>query len=217
MSEESKTASIKTNVAGLLQLFGPPPVLSSESIQAYEEAMTLLLGSFLPQDFMEQLLIKEVGDSTWEAARYARHKTLQMERRFRARLAHQAQRRQVAAERKMSPAETPAEQNGKPPTDPEDVLAGLVEQIDGIVVRPATELEHARALEVGIVYHQHLDKAHLTALARRDKALEQLERYRDGLGRLLRQVSDQIIEAHANVADVQGGQVTAPPISSDEQ
>jgi hypothetical protein len=69
----------------------------------------------------------------------------------------------------------------------------------------------------GSCINQHLDKAHLTALARRDKALEQLERYRDGLGRLLRQVSDQIIEAQANVVDMQGEQVTAPPISSGEQ
>jgi hypothetical protein len=152
MSEELKTASVKTKVAELLQLFGPPPVLSSESIQAYEEAMTLLLGSFLPQDFMEQLLVKEVADSTWEAARYARHKTLVMERRFRARLAYQAQRRKAAAGSKMSPAKTSAEQNGRLSTDPEDVLEELVEQIDGMVLKPANELDHARALEVGIVY-----------------------------------------------------------------
>jgi hypothetical protein len=211
MNEQFKSASIKTNVTELLQLFGPPPVLSSESMQAYEETMTRLLGSLLPQDFMEQLLIKEVADSTWEAARYARHKTLLMERRFQARLAFQAQRRKAAAPSK----EAPANQIGK--LSPEDVLEGLVDEVDAILQKPATELDHACALEVGIVYFQHLDRAHLTALARRDKALEQLERYRDGLGRLLRQVSDQIIEAQANVVDVQGEQVTAPPISSDEQ
>jgi hypothetical protein len=163
------------------------------------------------------LLIKEVADSTWEAARYARHKTLVMERRFRARLEFQAQRRKVAAERKMSPAKAPAEQNGKLSTNPEDVLEGLVDEVDAILQKPATELDHACALEVGIVYFQYLDKAHLTALARRDKALEQLERYRDGLGRLLRQVSDQIIEAQASAVDVQDEQVTAPSISPDEQ
>ena len=43
-------------------------------------------------------------------------------------------------------------------------------------------------------YHERLDKALITALARRDKALEQLERYRDGLGAQLRQASDKIID-----------------------
>ena len=191
MTYESQTSRTSADVADFLQLFGPPPVLSSESIEAYELMMARLLECFAPQDFMEQLLVKEIADSTWEATRVMRHKTLVMERRVRDRLGHQEARRKLAAQPKDAPSD-PKAAKWKPAT-PEDILDGLVAEVDAILLPPATELAHARALELGMDYHESLDKALITALARRDKALEQLERYRDGLGAQLRQASDKII------------------------
>jgi hypothetical protein len=52
-------------------------------------------------------------------------------------------------------------------------------------------------------------------LRRRNIALEQIERWVDGLGHTLRQVSDKIIEASAT--DASQTEVTAPPIASDDQ
>jgi hypothetical protein len=174
-----------------------------------------LLDSFVPPDFMAQLLVKEVADSTWEATRLGRHKTLLMERRWRDRLKFQAQRVKDAAASKEACVNKPTGQNGKPSSDPEDVLEGLVEEIDGMVLKPLAELEHARALEVGIVYYERLNNAHVLALARRNNALEQLERYQDGLGHTLRRVSDGIIEG--SVAEGLPQQVAAPAITSGEQ
>ena len=101
MTYESQTSRTSADVAEFLQLFGPPPVLSSESIEAYELIMARLLECYAPQDFMEQLLVKEIADSTWEVTRNMRHKTLVMERRVRDRLGHQEARRKLAAQPKV--------------------------------------------------------------------------------------------------------------------
>jgi hypothetical protein len=205
MTKAAKAASTGTTAAGLVQLFGPPPVLSSEDIGSYQEIMARLLEEFAPRDFMGQLLIKELTDSNWEVMRYCRHVTLLMERRLRDRLEFQAQRRHKAAPGKEAPAQQPAEPNGKPSTEPEDVLEGLIADVDAILLEPAAARDHLRALEVGLVCYEHLNKLRVTAIARRNKVLERIERYRTGLGHRLRQVSDKIIER------------AAPPIAAGEQ
>ena len=203
MTHDSQTSYTDSTVALLLQLFGPPPVLFSENIKSYELVLERLLETFAPRDFMEQLLIKELADHTWEAMRYGRHKTLVMERRFRDRLGFQEARRKLAAQGKNGETSN-TQQNGKPATSPEDILDGLAEEIDAILLPPATELAHARALEVGMNYYERLDKSQSLALARRDNVLQQFERHRDGIGHLLRQVSDKIIEGKAEKAEIDG-------------
>jgi hypothetical protein len=80
--------------------------------------------------------------------RYSRHTTLLMERRFRDRLEFQVQRRKTGKE---APAERPAAPNGRPSTEPEDVLEGSVADVDAILLEPAAARDHMRALEVGLV------------------------------------------------------------------
>jgi hypothetical protein len=64
MTELANAPIIRGSVAELLQLFGPAPILPSESIESYTEVMTRFLESFAPRDFMEQLFVKELMDST---------------------------------------------------------------------------------------------------------------------------------------------------------
>jgi hypothetical protein len=210
-TETQQEKSIETQVAELLQLFGPPPVLSSEDIASYRETMACFLEEFAPQDFVGQLLIKELTDSHWEVMRHSRHTTLLMERRFRDRLEFQAHRHQNAAQAKEAPAQPPAAPDGKPATEPQDVLEGLVADVDAILLEPAAARDHLRALEVGLVCYEHLDKLRAAARTRRNNALERIERYRAGLGHSLRRVSDQIIEAQCSVIDAQPAHVAAPP------
>jgi len=70
------------NLAELRELLGPPPVLSTENAKAYDEIATRLMECLAPADFLEQLLIKQLADCTWEIMRYTRHKTLAIERKF---------------------------------------------------------------------------------------------------------------------------------------
>jgi len=79
-------------LAEIKEVWGPPPVLSSEDAKAYDRILLNLVQCIVPANFIEQMLIKEAADSTWEQVRYTRHKPLVMERRFRNQRKVEAQR-----------------------------------------------------------------------------------------------------------------------------
>ena len=196
--------TIDTRLAQLRVLFGPPPVLSSENAKAYDEMLHRFIECFEPQDFFETVLMKDIADGTWESVRYSRHKVLLLDRRYRERREAEAKRRKEAAQAKAELARRVAASKAEPATEPVEALDHLVAECDAILVEPATELDHNRLLEVTVVYMEKLDKAQLIALAKRNKALDQLEWYREGLGRRMRTVSDDFIAKHA-------GNGAAPP------
>jgi hypothetical protein len=198
--ELCETPSAGVDPAELRQLLGGPPVLSTENARSYHEIMGRLLECLAPRDFMEQMLIKELTDCTWEMARYTRHKTLCMERGFREHLKFP---RQDALAKRL------ADEHG----EPADAGDGSIDCADAIAV----ELDHARALEVTLGYHERVDKLLITATARRNNVLDQIEHYRDGLGCRLRRVTDNIIEAESNAVEAQPRQVAAPLVPFDAQ
>src|SRR5215469_6879322 len=101
MSQESKRWVLSPHlVHAMTQLkesYGPLPVLSTENMQAYEETMRCFVASLNPQSAFEIALVKDVIDGTWEAARWARHKTVSIHRRHHDRLESQARQRKAAA------------------------------------------------------------------------------------------------------------------------
>jgi hypothetical protein len=123
-------------------------------------------------------------------------KVLLLHRRHRDRREAEAKRRKEWAQKKAELAKRVAASTGEAPTAPEEVLDHVVTECDAILLEPATELDHNRILEVSLVYFEKLDKGQITAPAKRNKALDQLEWYRDGLGRRLRTVSDDFIAEH---------------------
>jgi hypothetical protein len=158
LREKERIAAHARNLrvlAEIKELCGPPPVLSSESVEAYYKVMFRLIEAFMPRDFMEQMFLKHLTDYTWEIIRYTRQRTLNMERKFQQLLKSRSQGREID----QSP----------------------------------TEYDHAEAHEHGIGYDERLDKLLNSAILRRDDVLQQWERYRDGLGRYLQAVSDDII------------------------
>jgi hypothetical protein len=166
MTDSSNDISNNGSLAQFNELFGAPPVLpDSENAEAYQRMLHSFLECFQPKDFFETVLMKDVTDATWEAARYARHKSLMLHRKYR-------ERREFEAKVACKKAE-----HG-----------------------PATELDHNLGLEIAILHLEKLAKLEAQALAKRDRALGQLERYREGLGRSLRMVSDNFIDDQAKTA-----------------
>ena len=206
MSQELQKKPAATDLASLARLFGPAPVHSTEDSKAYEEIMRRLMECFRPQDFMEQMLVDDVVNASWEMRRLKRHMTLAIERKFRKLLEFQANRVKESA---LNKAKFAAARKGDPPVDPEDVLESVVKDVDAILHRPAEELDHARALEAAMQYYEWLNKRYMAAMATRNEALVQLERYREGLGHLLRRVSDEIVDAEFTDAELQPKQVAA--------
>jgi hypothetical protein len=199
MSHVSNSKSIEDLLAQLEELFGKPPVLpDSESIAAYKKMMRLFAEDFQPQSFFEIKLMKEVTDGTWEAARWSRHRVLLLDRKDRARREAEARRRKELEAKKAAMAKRAAAEKADPAKEPEEILDHLVEDCDAILLEPATELDHNRALEATLLQQEKLMRMETADLAKCDRALRQLERYREGLGHRLRAVSDGFIADYAN-------------------
>ncbi len=222
MTQASKNRANILNSAELKELLGPPPVLSSEKAKAYDEILARLMQCLEPRDFIEQLLIKQWVDDNWESVRYRRHKTLAIERKFRRLRAYQAKHAKTLAQKKDARSRTtqsddyPATELGRM-YELEDKLESTADDVDAILERPAAELDHAAALQAGIVYHLQLDQSLNASVIRRDYAFEQLERYRRGSGKRQRKASDEIIGAESNDVAPQSAAPLLVPASEGSQ
>jgi hypothetical protein len=163
-------------------------------------------------------LIKHLVDAMWDIKRYTRHRTVAIERWFRQSLAFQAQRTKLQDQRKQALAYHAAERASQSPADVarlielQDTLEAGVSDVDEILKRTPTELEHNRALEKGIVFHDQLEKWIASATARFNSALEQFELYREGLGHRLRQAAEEILDAEYEEISTQPEQIAAPAL-----
>jgi hypothetical protein len=181
MTEKMQIMLNILNSTELEELLGPPPVLSTENVKAYDEILARIVQSFMPVDFMEQMLIKQLADCMWDIERYVRHKSLSIECKHRELRERQARHAKTLAQRKDAQKNKlavpePATALGRM-SELEITIDDSVKDVDAILEKPATALDHARALEASIVYHLQLDHAYCTAIARRDDTLEQIERY----------------------------------------
>jgi hypothetical protein len=55
-----------------LSPFGPPPPLEGEDSMAYDELLARVSGDLKPNDFVEEIWIRDVVDLTWEIFRWRR-------------------------------------------------------------------------------------------------------------------------------------------------
>jgi hypothetical protein len=175
-----------------------------------------------PGDFLELGQVRSVVDNTWEAQRYSRHRILAVERRCRDSLEFQETRAKDIKKRRDQAILDLADKLGRPPSDLarwaelEFDLDTIMDDIDEIMARIPSELQHARALEAAIEYHQQLERLINGALHRRDKALELLEHYREGLGQRLRKEADEIIDDPAKGVEEAASQIEAPSVVPSE-
>jgi hypothetical protein len=210
-------SKMSNSLLALMYLFGPPPVLSSENIDHYNEMCGRMTACLDPEDFLELAEVRIVVDSTWEAQRYSRHRTLSVERRLRQSLEFQQERARAIKKRREQEIRNLAEKLGRPPSDfarwveIETEFESVLIETEEVFDRIPTELQQARALEAAIEYHEQLELLINGALHRRENALVLLDIYRSGLGQRLRRESDQIIEAAATVAEEPAPQIEAAP------
>src|SRR6476661_8806644 len=129
--------------------------------------------------------------------------TLGIDRRFRESLELQVKAQKEQAARRGALAKELAQQTGRSETELARVLylrgivMSSVADVDAILDREPTEIEHNKALEAGIVFQEQLDRLINSSLKRRNEAIEQLDFYRAGFGQRWREISDQILDAEA--------------------
>jgi hypothetical protein len=168
MSRELQVRSDQRSLlilAEIKALCGPPQVLSTENVGAYDTIMVRIIESLGPQDFMERLAVKHLTDTTWEIIRYTRQTPLLIERKYRQHLERKVQRIKAAAQDK--------------PAQSADAMRAALKEIEAIMLQSPTDFDHADALERGIEYAERIDKLLNAATARRDDILQQYEQYRE--------------------------------------
>jgi hypothetical protein len=182
-------------------LFGPAPILSTEREESYFAIMDWFVRCIAPEDILLYSLVRELVDSTWEMKRYTRYKTMAIESKFRQLCEQQAKCKARIADRNKALARDAAAKS-KPPANEfervlelEEVVDASISEVDDILSRTPEELDHVRALQANIEYHQQIDMCLEAAIARRNDALGQIERYRKGLAARLREVSDQHVQS----------------------
>jgi hypothetical protein len=201
-------------------LFGPPPVLSTENIEHYNDLWKNLSASFMPRDFFEVLLIRQVQNETWKIMRYTSHQAVGVNRRFRENLKFQIKRKKDQKARRDSLTDQLAEKTGRPATELNQLiqLHGLVlssiSDPEEILQRVPTELDHNAALEAGLAFEEQLDRLINSAIRRRNGAIEQLELYREGLGQYWRRISDAAIDKFPAGNGEETKQIEAPPLAA---
>jgi hypothetical protein len=189
----------------LKTLFGPPPVLSSESEGLYYELLLRWMRCLSPRDFAEQILIKDIADETWNIMRFRRHKNLTIESTHQAKLQAEARNREMQAQWRKQFQDIAAGKKGESGPDVAseavEVIETTTKELDELLKKVPEEIEHAAAMKADIAYYDKLNKLEGESFKRREDLFQQLENYRANLGLEARRMSDELIDGEYNVVD----------------
>ena len=78
--EEERNVQVSDQVKGL---FGPPPVLSTEQPEQFEELFRRMVACLKPRDTVEVIFIRHFVYALWEIERLTRYGTVAIERWYR--------------------------------------------------------------------------------------------------------------------------------------
>lgn len=195
------------DLAEAIKLLGPSVLLSTESERNFDRVFNKLLTCLKVEDEFEVLLVRDLAEASWELHRYSRLRGRSFERRFRQSLDFQVQRVKAQRARKQELIGTVAAQATTKPADIAEVTAleikvqNSVTEVDEILNRTPTELDHAHSLEKSIAFHKDVEMVIASISRRRNEALHMLDFYRFGLGKRVDQTMKEIIEVEPQIIE----------------
>jgi hypothetical protein len=199
------TQQPKLNLADMKALLPPVPVIATESQEQLEKIFDQVLMTLKVQDMVELDLIRSYVLASWEIARYTRHRVVGFDRKFKDTVASQVAHLQNQKARREALAKRLAEYLGQRPPEVshlenlEDKVTEARAEIANILKHTPSELAYNQALEGSIQFHKDLEFLITSLTKRRDEALDMLNRYREGLGRRAKEVTEEIINAEYEV------------------
>ena len=202
-------------IAALLAIFGPAPVLSSEDQEGYAALLKGHIAFYRPAHPMVVFLIKQLADTQWEIFRFIRNRTVSIERRFRIwRKGRVAELERKNKERKqhLETLEDLTNAQRQVIYQVEKTIKDTETRIKNLATRDATLDEENVDMEEASGFLDKSDKWMTTATARQNNLLQLLEYYCGP--------ADQRSEvADAEFKEVQSQdvkQITAPPVAPPE-
>src|SRR2546423_7574348 len=97
MRESERNEQLSDQVKAL---FGPPPVLSTEQPEQFEELFRRMIACLKPRDTVELILIRHFVYAVWEIERLTRYGTVSIERWYRETLQLRAHQEKLQKARK---------------------------------------------------------------------------------------------------------------------
>ena len=83
MAKTKAVAKYKTIIPReIRQLFGPPPLLSTEDPDLYERTFAGFAQSLRPRDALEWMIVRDLTDEYWELQRHKNFKPLLIEQAY---------------------------------------------------------------------------------------------------------------------------------------
>ena len=173
--------------------FGPAPLVEGEDAGAYDEFLVRISCAVRPADIFEEIWVRDIVDLVWEALRLRRFKASLVTSGARAEMA------QVLASRLGWPQAQGLARSWAA-REP-GALASVNEQL--AVEGSGLEAIAAQGLCRRLDNVERIDRMIMTAEARRNATLREIDRHRETLGRRLRQAVVEAEEATLEVVDAQ--------------
>jgi hypothetical protein len=179
MTPRKSTALTEEQISAKWELFGPPPVLSSENKEGYHKLRNAYVTYYRPTNDRHWAWIRELVDTQWEILRHLRYRTAAIERYQQMRMRVWRKKcKQIVEMNKnqLSKLYLPFGDSGH-----EGVLslqahiATLEATIQEVEQRKPDDVEHSGDLESAAKYAEKLDKWLKNGTARRNNLLKILE------------------------------------------
>jgi hypothetical protein len=180
--------STVTDVVSRVIGVAPAPLLPGESKAEYVGVAERVIGAAPPTDAIEEFLIRDVIDLTWEILRL---------RRLKAGVLRASTRRGIAKvmdsigyREHIGFPERLAESWAEGDKDAKDKVAAALEK-----AQLTMEDVMAQTLALGIDSFERIDRMVSSSEARRNNALREIGSHREALGAAVRRASDEIQDA----------------------
>lgn len=163
-------------------LFGDPPLLSTEDPKLYWDMLDRF-GEFVrPTNIIEWLWTKDIADLSWEINRLRHFRAIIVENKRKQENAKIEYARQHADDRNVY-----------------NTYQCSREQIEARATAPRldTEADSANMFHALLGSYETIDKLLMSAEMRRDRILRELDFRRERIAPLLRETSNELIDAHA--------------------
>jgi len=202
-------------IAALLAIFGPPPVLSSEDKEGYAALLKGHIAFYRPTHPMVVSLIKQLVDTEWEIFRFVRNRSESIERRFRnwrEDRVSQLERKNKERKQHLGTLENFTNAQRQSIYQVEKTIKDTETRIKVLAERDATVGEHNVQMEAASDFFDRSDKYLTTATARQNNLLQLLECY-CGPAEQRSEIAD------AEFKEVQAQevkQITSPPVAPPE-
>ena len=183
-SKKTPSKSIRSVPPDIEALFGDPPLVSTEDPNLYWDMLDRFAEFVDPKNIIEWLWLKDIVDLCWEIARLRRYRALLIERERESKNAEIDYAREHADDRNLSLMD-----RLKRP------------QIEALRNAPRLDTEADSASLLILQYlgtYEIVDKLLISAELHRDRILRELDFRRERVAPLLRQKSDELIDAPAD-------------------